>query len=207
MPAAISVSAAPASAALNNMMSGGSARVRDDWTFEVTGRYRSEALPHQFGANRLVSQVRDAGWNGRDGYRGLISRRGRRSRTVAIVLTQRAGALTGTVQDARDKPVTDFVVVAFSADSSRWSYMTLYVRSARPNQDGRFSVNGLPADDYFVVALDYVESGEESDQEQLEKWKSLATRVTVADGESKPLTLQAGLAVALSGPSHATKKR
>jgi len=35
-----------------------------------------------------------------------------------------------------------------------------------------------------------VESGEETDPEQLEKWKSLATRVTLADGESKSLTLK-----------------
>ena len=40
------------------------------------------------------------------------------------------------------------------------------------------------------MALDYVESGEESDPEQLEKWKALATRVTLADGESKPLILK-----------------
>jgi len=41
-----------------------------------------------------------------------------------------------------------------------------------------------------VVALDYVETGEEYDPEQLEKWKSLATRVTLADAESKPLALK-----------------
>jgi len=94
------------------------------------------------------------------------------------------------VVDARDKPVSDYVVAAFSADSARWGYQTRYVRTARPNQEGRFSVTGLPPDDYFVVALDYVENGEESDPEQLDKWKSLATRITLAEGENKSLNLK-----------------
>jgi len=188
-PAAISVGAAPASAALNNMMSGGSARVRDDWTFEVTGlfdrrRFRINTPPTGW----YLKSVTQDGTDVTD--TGIDFSQGQKISNVEIVLTQRAATLSGTVQDAREKPVTDFVVVAFSADSSRWGYLTRYVRSARPNQDGRFSVTGLPADEYFVVALDYVESGEESDPEQLEKWKSLATRVTVADGESKPLTLK-----------------
>jgi len=188
-PAAISVGAVPASAALNNMMSGGSARVRDDWTFEVTGlsdrrRFRINTAPTGW----FLKSITQDGTDVTDA--GIDFSQGQKVSNVEIVLTQRAGTLTGTVQDARDKPVNDFVVVAFSADSSRWGYMTRYVRSARPNQDGRFSVTGLPADEYFVVALDYVESGEESDPEQLEKWKSLATRVTVADGESKPLILK-----------------
>ena len=51
-------------------------------------------------------------------------------------------------------------------------------------------MTGLPPDEYYVVALDYMEMGEESDPEQLEKWKSLATRVTLADAESKPLALK-----------------
>jgi hypothetical protein len=177
------------SAAINTMMAGGSARVRDDWTFEVTGlfdrrRFRINTAPTGW----YLKSVTQDGTDVTD--TGIDFSQGQKISNVEIVLTQRAGTLSGTVQDAREKPVTDFVVVAFSADSSRWGYLTRYVRSARPNQDGRFSVTGLPADEYFVVALDYVESGEETDPEQLEKWKSLATRVTVADGESKPLTLK-----------------
>jgi hypothetical protein len=82
------------------------------------------------------------------------------------------------------------VVVAFSTDTSKWGFQTRFVRAIRPNQDGRFSVKGLPPDDYYVIALDYLEMGEESDPEQLEKWKSAATRVTLADGEQKTLTLK-----------------
>jgi len=111
-------------------------------------------------------------------------------RAVDVVLSSAVTTLSGAVQDSHAKPVTDYVVVAFAQDSSKWGYLTRFVRTARPNQEGRFSLTGLPPDDYYVVALDYVETGEEYDPEQLEKWKSLATRVTLADAESKPLALK-----------------
>jgi len=188
-PASITVGSTSMSAAINTMMAGGSARVRDDWTFEVSGlfdrrRFRINSPP----AGWFLKSVTQDGNEVTD--TGTDFAQGQKVSNVEIILTQRAAGLAGTVQDARDKPVNDYVVVAFSADSSRWGYMTRYVRSARPNQEGRFSVTGLQADEYFVVALDYVESGEETDPEQLEKWKSLATRVTLADGESKSLTLK-----------------
>jgi len=81
-------------------------------------------------------------------------------------------------------------VVAFSSDSTRWGYMTRFVRTVRPNQEGRFSIKGLPPDEYYLIALDYLELGEEGDPEQLEKWKGNATRITMADGEQKSLTLK-----------------
>ena len=58
------------------------------------------------------------------------------------------------------------------------------------NQDGRYSIKGLPPHDYQLIALEYLEPGEEGDPEQLEKWKASAARVTLADGEPKVLTLK-----------------
>jgi len=64
------------------------------------------------------------------------------------------------------------------------------VQSARPNQDGTFLLSGLPPDEYLVVALEYLEPGEESDRERLEAWRSNGTRVTLADGEPKAISLR-----------------
>jgi hypothetical protein len=189
-PAAINVNAVPMSAAaLNTMMAGGSARVRDDWTFEVSGLFDRRRL-RVFGAPTgwYLKSVTNEGTDVTD--TGIDFAQGQKVSNVEVVLTQRAATLAGVVQDARDKPVSDYVVVAFASDSSRWGYQTRFVRTARPNQEGRFSVTGLPAEEYFVVALDYIENGEESDPEQLEKWKSLATKVTVSEGESKSLNLK-----------------
>ena len=92
---------------------------------------------------------------------GLDFKEGQQTSGIEIMLTQRATEVSGTVQDARARPVTDFVVVAFMPDSSKWGFMSRHVRMVRPNQDGRFSIKGLPPDDYLLIALDYLEPGEE----------------------------------------------
>jgi protocatechuate 3,4-dioxygenase beta subunit len=189
-PASLSLSAAPMSAVPNSMgIGGGSARIRDDWTFEISGlfdrrRFRVNNVPTGW----YLKSVTQDGSDVTDS--GLDFSQAQKIANVDVVLSSAVTTLSGTVQDSRAKPVTDYVVVAFSQDSSKWGYLTRFIRTARPNQEGRFSLTGLPPDDYYVIALDYVEMGEESDPEQLEKWKSLATRVTLADAESKPLTLK-----------------
>jgi hypothetical protein len=189
-PTTLNLSAAPLIAALNMMgMGGGNARIRDDWTFEISGlferrRFRVNNPPRGWYLKSVTSQGSDITDTGIDFSQG------QKLTDVDVVLSSQVTTVNGTVQDSRAKPITDYVVVAFSQDSSKWGYLTRFVRTARPNQEGRFSLTGLPPDDYYVVALDYVETGEESDPEQLEKWKSLATRVTLADGETKPLALK-----------------
>jgi len=64
----------------------------------------------------------------------------------------------------------------------------------RPDQDGRFKVRNLPPGTYYAVALEYVEPGESSDPEFLEKIRDRASRFSLNDGETKVLDLK------LTGP-------
>jgi hypothetical protein len=171
------------------MMAGGNARVRDDWTFEAKGllerrRFRVNSPPPGWylkSATHEGNDITDSGMEFKEGQ--TVS-------GIEIVMTQRVSELTGSVQDVRARPVSDYAVVAFSTDNTKWGYLTRYIRAIRPNQDGRFSAKGLPPDDYYVVALDYLEAGEENDPEQLDKWKDSATRVTLTDGEQKAVMLK-----------------
>ena len=86
--------------------------------------------------------------------------------------------------------MSDYSVVAFSADRGKWGYLTRFVRSARPDQDGRFTIRALPPDDYLVVALEYLESGQEFDPEQLSAWAPLATKVTLTEGGTQSISLK-----------------
>jgi len=43
-----------------------------------------------------------------------------------------------------------------------------------------------------VVALEYVETGQEFDPEQLANWKALATTVELGEGEAKAVSLKLG---------------
>jgi hypothetical protein len=185
-PAALNVGTMPVE--FGFMPMGGNVRVRDDWTFEATGlterrRFRASPPPGWYlkSVSHESTDITDS---------GIDFKEGQQVGGIDIVLTQRVTDVSGAVQDSRARPITDFVVVAFSTDNGRWGYMTRYVRTARPNQEGRFSIKGLPPDDYYLIALDYLETGEEGDPEQLEKWKGNAARVTLADGEPKSVTLK-----------------
>ena len=109
---------------------------------------------------------------------------------IQILLTRRATTLAGTVQDVRGDPIGDYTIVAFSSDRNKWGYLTRFVRSARPDQDGRFTLRGLPPDDYLVVALEYLESGQEFDPEQLRAWEPMATKVSLGEGATQSVTLK-----------------
>jgi len=187
-PTALNISAVPLEMSMM-MMGGGAVRVKDDWTFEAFGmverrRFRVNTPPSGWFLKAVTHESTDITDS------GLEFKEGQQIGGIEIVLTQRAAEIAGSVQDAQARPVSDYAVVAFVADSTKWGFQTRFIRAARPNQDGRFSMKGLPAEDYLLVALEYLEAGEESDPEQLEKWKNTATRVSVKDGEQKVLSLK-----------------
>jgi hypothetical protein len=187
-PAALNVVGAPVE--FNSMMmGGGAARVRDDWTFEAKGLLERRRLRvNSPTPGWYLKSVTHEGTDITDS--GMEFKEGQTVPGIEIVMTQRVSELMGSVQDSRSRPVADYAVVAFATDSTKWGYMTRYIRAIRPNQDGRFSAKGLPPEEYFVVALDYLEAGEENDPEQLEKWKAAATRITLRDAEQKTVTLK-----------------
>lgn len=162
--------------------------VQPDMTFEMRGlsgrqTFRLGMLPEGWHLKSVVHEGVDITDSGYD------FKPGQHVPGVEILLTRVATTIAGTVQDAAGAPVPDYTVVAFAADSAKWSYQTRFVRSARPDQQGRFAIHALPPDEYLVVALEYVETGQELDPEHLERWKPLGTRVTLRAGESKALTL------------------
>jgi Carboxypeptidase regulatory-like domain len=115
---------------------------------------------------------------------------GERVSGIQILLTRRATTLSGVVQGDRGDPTSDYSVVAFSSDRNKWGYLTRFVRSARPDQDGRFTIRALPPDDYLVVAVEYLESGQEFDPDQLRVWEPVASKVSLGEGGTQAVTLR-----------------
>jgi 5-hydroxyisourate hydrolase-like protein (transthyretin family) len=170
------------------MLGGGSGRVADDWTFTLRG----------VSGKRIIRANPPPGWwlstvtfNGTDVTdAGLEFKPGEEVSGLEITLTRKMATMSGTVQTAKSQPATDYVVVAFVADSAKWVPPTRFVRTARPDQSGKFLLAGLPAGDYLVAALDYLEPGDESDPEALERLRAQATRIDVGSGESKVVSLK-----------------
>jgi hypothetical protein len=108
---------------------------------------------------------------------------------VEIELTDRPGAITGTVSDDQGRSARDYAMVAFSRDPKRWTAVSRSTRVGRPDQDGRFRV-ALPAGEYYVVAVDSLEPGEELDPDFLNRLAEMSSRFSLGLGEVKTLELK-----------------
>jgi hypothetical protein len=110
---------------------------------------------------------------------------------MEIVITERATDLSGRVTDARSQPVTDVTVVIFPADEEKWMYQSRFIRAARPDQDGRYQIGGLPpSDDYLAIAVQGVEDGQAGDPEFLATIREHAVKLSLGEGETRALDLR-----------------
>jgi len=84
----------------------------------------------------------------------------------------------------------DGTVIAFADDAAKWSDGSRWVRAVRPDQQGRYQIQGLPPGDYLAVAVDYVEDGAWNEPEYLDSIRRHGQRLTLSEAESKSLTLK-----------------
>jgi hypothetical protein len=107
---------------------------------------------------------------------------------VRIVLTNRPTHLRGILLDDKQRPAEGTVVV-FPDDPLRWRDDSRSVRATRPDQHGEFWIKGLPAGNYLIAAVDYVQDGQWYDPEFLEQLRSRALPLSLAEAESKRIDL------------------
>jgi hypothetical protein len=152
-------------------------------TLTGTVALRVENVPAQWMVKSIVVGSTDV-------TDGAFELRGTEQLTNArIVLTDRVSELNGTVT-VRNQEATDSSVVVFADDAALWTFPTRFVRMARTDAQGHFTLRGLPGGTYLVAAVDYLEEGEWQDPEFLERLREPGTRVSVRDGETKTVGLQ-----------------
>jgi protocatechuate 3,4-dioxygenase beta subunit len=107
-----------------------------------------------------------------------------------IVLTDRVTEVSGTVTERDGAPSADFTLVVFPEDEAKWTPVSRFVRSARPDQQGLVKIVGLPPNDrYLAVAVDYLEEGGASDPAFLGGIKRHASRFRLEAGASATIDL------------------
>ena len=154
--------------------------VGDDWTFAIHGLagstlFRIGKLPPGWVLKAVMLDGRDLtdtplALEGTEDIRGL-----------QIVVSNRTTEVSGSVADAKGRPVPEQRVV-FADDATKWTWPSRFVATSRPAQDGRFRFSNLPAGTYLAVAVQYLEDGQEQDPEFLEAVRARATRFTLAEG-------------------------
>jgi hypothetical protein len=104
---------------------------------------------------------------------------------ILVTFTDRPSELSGTIQDAKGNPATEFFVIVFSRDRTLWSPQSRRIRSARPGSDGRYVFANLPPGEYRLAAVTDVEPNEWFDPAFLTQLEPASIAITIDEGEKK----------------------
>jgi hypothetical protein len=104
---------------------------------------------------------------------------------ATLVFTDTLSEVNGTVSDNRGTPFTEYTVLAFSADPALWRAQTRHIMTARPDQNGRYQLRGLPPGDYFLATVDPAEQGEWFEPSFLEAHRAGATALSLSEGATR----------------------
>lgn len=167
---------------------GAQGKVNVDWSFELTGL--SDRL-------MLAAFLPSADWtlkaillNGVDVTDTPMEfTPGQTVDGFEVVFSRKRTELSGAITGEGNVPETDATVIIFPEDASKWTWGTRFVRTARPSQDGRYTLRGMPPHDYLVAVVKNIEQGQWQDPEYLETLREQAVRVSFNEGESKVLDL------------------
>jgi hypothetical protein len=176
-----------------NMMGSGPAKVSDDYSFEMNGLFDRRLIRALIGSGVSMGwYVKAVLFDGEDVTdRGVEFTLGRAYEGLQIVVTRKATDLSGLVTDERGNPVLDATVIVFPANREQWSYMTRYVRSTRPDTNGRYNFKAMPPHgDYLVIAVQNLESGQASDPDFLARAREEARPLSLNEGEAKSVDVK-----------------
>jgi hypothetical protein len=167
------------------MMMPGETKVHPDWTFEMTGLSEARLLGGGISeaGDWTVKTVLHHGIDIIDTPIDFVP--GQTVEGFEVILSRKRTELSGQISGERGAPETDATVVVFAEDPARWGFASRFVRTARPNQDGRYTLRGMPPHDYFVVAVKDLEQGQAQDPEFLESVRAQAQRVSLGENETR----------------------
>jgi hypothetical protein len=168
-------------------------RVNDDYTFELTGLADRRMIRGSAGGGPTAGwYLKSVLYDGSDiTDSGLEFTPGRTYEGIQIIFTRKATDLSGTLTDDRGTPIVDASVVIFPADPQKWTYQSRYIRTLRPDTNGKFTVKSMPPlDDYLILGVQNLEPGQGSDPEFLARAKDEAKSFSLNEGESKAIDVK-----------------
>lgn len=167
-------------------------RVEPSGTFTTAGVPSGKYILRVSGAPQGWS-LRDASHGGKDVTSVAVELDGENATGVVLAFTDKPTELNGTVRDSSGNPDTRASVMVFPAEASAWldtGSQPRRLRLVRANQDGTYKINGLPAGDYYVIAVD--------DESAVKSWQDpvylngmarAATQVRLTEGNIKTQAL------------------
>lgn len=169
------------------MMWGNNGGSVKDGAFEVAGispgKYRITAVGLPDG--HYIKSVRVANQDVPDRMVDFTSGAG----PIDIVLSDKAGQISGSVQDAEGKAASGITVVAIPADVTKREAVDAY-RQTQSDQTGAFSIKSLPPGDWVVYAFADAEDGAYQDPEWMRKYEGSGAKLSIKESGSETATLK-----------------
>jgi hypothetical protein len=108
---------------------------------------------------------------------------------LEITLTKNQTTLSGQVQSGLGA-TKDYVVVIFPSNLREGDLPARFIRTVRPDQEGKYQTKGLPPGDYFAAAMEAIEQGEQWDPAFQDRVKPRATNFRLSEGQTQTLDLR-----------------
>lgn len=188
-----SISGEWASGPMAMAQASGTVRVNEDGTFTTSGYPPGRYLVSLSGRIPAGWFLKSALVNGRDAAWEPFELEGRDLPNVVVTLTDKRSTITGTTQSATGGAPSSASVVIFPAAWREWitsGMNTQLARVVRTPPAGTFSIAGLPPREYLMLAVDNNEAPDIQDPAVFEALARAATTVSVAEGETKTVTVR-----------------
>jgi hypothetical protein len=177
---------------------GGMATVAQDWSFKAEDLAGTcGAPPNGMFGRWTLKAVMYRGQNIMD--QQVTFESGQQYANLQVIVTDKRSQVDVRVTGDDGQPTREYVALAFSVDKAKWTntparlVRTLVPRQQEKTTESSMSMSmsmgqsqqerftGLPPGEYFVVAIDDMETEDLQDPGVLEKLAASATRVTVSD--------------------------
>ena len=109
-------------------------------------------------------------------------------KSLRVIVTNRTGSLSGSVETAGESP--DGQVVVFSDNEKVWGSESRFTRVADVRRDGRFDIKGLLPGRYFAAYAADLEPDSWSDPEVLRDLRARAMAAEIVEGADTPVLLK-----------------
>jgi len=111
---------------------------------------------------------------------------------AVVQLSTTSAELTGQVLTTTGTPASDYAIVLFPTDRSHWGAESRQTRQVRPDSEGRFSIDRLPAGTYHLAAIADVNSAEVLEPKLLEELSTASLTIPLAHGEKRKQDIRVG---------------
>jgi protocatechuate 3,4-dioxygenase beta subunit len=109
---------------------------------------------------------------------------------VVIRMTDKLTQVAGQVTDARGQALKDYVVVLLPQEAKEPIVAARWIRTIRPDSNGRFQTRGLRPGRYVATALETIEQGRQFAPEFQVELRRAAREFSVREGESVTVDLK-----------------